>query len=64
MQHYVIKFVSDLWFFPGVSDRYDITEILLKVALSTITPILKLYKRMAALHVRFLRVGTFLSLEM
>ena len=29
IQHYVIKFVSDL--------RHDITEILLKVALSTIT---------------------------
>jgi hypothetical protein len=48
MQHYVIKFVSDLrqvglWFSPGTpvyssnkTDRHDITEILLKVALSTI----------------------------
>ena len=48
MQHYVIKIVSDLWhvggfFFWGTSvsstnktDRHDITEILLKVALSTI----------------------------
>jgi len=48
MQHYVIKFVSDLrqvgaWFSPSppVSstnkiDRYDITEILLKVVLNTI----------------------------
>ena len=49
MQHYVIKFVSDLWhvngFFPGTpvsstdkTDRHDITEILLKVkvALNTI----------------------------
>jgi hypothetical protein len=45
----VIKFVSDLqpavrWFYPGTpvsfinkTDRHDITEILLKVALKTIT---------------------------
>jgi len=49
IQHYVIKFVSDLqqvwWFSPGTSvsstnktDRHDITEILLKVALYTINP--------------------------
>jgi hypothetical protein len=44
IQHYVIKFVSDLrqvWFFPVSStnktDRHDITEILLKVALNTIS---------------------------
>ena len=47
IQHYVIKFVSDLrqgggfllvlWFPPPKkTDRHDITEILLKVALSTI----------------------------
>ena len=46
MQHYVIKFVSDLQqvsgFSPGSlisstskTDRHDITEILLKVALNT-----------------------------
>ena len=39
IQQYMIKFVSDLWqvggFFPGI-DRHDITEILLKVALSNI----------------------------
>ena len=43
-QHYVIKFVSDLqqsqWFSPVSStnktDCYEITEILLKVALDTI----------------------------
>ena len=44
-QYYVIKFVSDLrrWFSPGPpvsstnkTDRHDITEIMLKVALSTI----------------------------
>ena len=39
---YVIKFVNDLlWFSPGTpvssTDRCDITEILLKVALNTIT---------------------------
>ena len=48
IQHYVIKLVSDLWlvggFNPGTLvsppnriDRHDITEILLKVALNTIT---------------------------
>ena len=47
MQHYVIKFVSDLRqvvIFSGYSDsstnktdRHDITEIMLKVALNTIT---------------------------
>ena len=42
IQHYVIKFVSDL-FTPGTpvssinkTDRRDITEILLRVALNTI----------------------------
>jgi len=46
VQHYVIKFVSDLrCFFPGPlvsssnkTDRQDITELLLKVALNTIKP--------------------------
>ena len=48
IQHYVIKFVKDLrqvsgslqslWFPPSLkTDRHDITEILLKVALNTIT---------------------------
>jgi hypothetical protein len=48
IQHYVIKFVSDVrqvvWFSPGTrvsstnkNDRHDLTEILLKVALNTIT---------------------------
>jgi hypothetical protein len=45
IQHYVIKFVSDLWqvddFSPVSStnktDRHDVTEILLKVLLNTIT---------------------------
>ena len=42
IQHYVIKFVSDLRQvsgFPGYSnktDRHDLTELLLKVALNTI----------------------------
>ena len=48
MQHYVIKFVSDLrqvsnFPLPGTqvsstnrTDRHDITEILLKVALNTV----------------------------
>jgi hypothetical protein len=49
IQHYVIKFVSDLWhvggFSPGTlvssnnkADCHNITEILLKVALNTIKP--------------------------
>ena len=40
IQHYVIKFVSDLrqvGDFLNKTDRRDITEILLKVALNTIT---------------------------
>ena len=45
IQHYVIKFVSYIatgrWFSPGTpvssTNKYDITEILLKVALNTIT---------------------------
>jgi hypothetical protein len=47
IQHYVIKFVGDLrqvggflWLLQShtlVTDHYDITEILLKVALNTIT---------------------------
>ena len=51
IQHYVIKFVSDLWqgrwFSPSTpvsstnkTDRYDITEILLQVALNSINLIL------------------------
>ena len=46
MQHYMIKFVTDLRqvsgflsgtpdFFTNKTDHYDITEILLKVALNT-----------------------------
>ena len=44
IQHYVIKFVSGRLLYPGIAvsstnktDRHDITEILLKVALNTIT---------------------------
>jgi hypothetical protein len=48
IQNYAIKFVSDLWQVGGFlrvlrvsstnkTDRHDITEILLKVALNTIT---------------------------
>jgi hypothetical protein len=44
IQHFAIKFASDLrWFSPGTqvtstnkTDRHDITEILLKVAFNTI----------------------------
>jgi hypothetical protein len=54
MQHYVIKFVIDLWqvrwfspdtlvFSTNKTDRYDITEILLKVALNTITSFIAVY---------------------
>jgi hypothetical protein len=48
MQHYVMKFVSDFWqvnFFSGTpvsstneTDRHDIAEILLKVALKHHNP--------------------------
>jgi hypothetical protein len=49
IQHYVMKFVSDLrqvrWFSPDTpvlctnkTERHDITEILLKVVLNIITP--------------------------
>ena len=48
MQHYVIK--AGRWFTPGTSisytnktNRHDITEILLKVALNTITLTPELY---------------------
>ena len=49
IQHYVIEFVSDLRQvggfllvirFPAPTDRHDITEILLKVALNGIIPAL------------------------
>jgi hypothetical protein len=40
-----VTFVTDRWFFPGTpvsstnkTERHDITEILLKVALNTIKP--------------------------
>ena len=53
IQHYVIKFVSDFavgqWFSPGNpvsspnnADHLDITEILLKVVLNTVTTTLYL----------------------
>ena len=42
IEHYVIKFVSNLRQFPissiNKTDGHDITEIFLKVALSTINP--------------------------
>jgi len=52
IQHYVIKFISDLqpvqWFSPGTqvsstnkTDCHDIIEILLKVVLNTLTLTLK-----------------------
>jgi len=51
IQHYVRKFVSDLWqvggflrFPPPIkTDRHDVTEILLKVALNTIILILQFW---------------------
>ena len=56
VQHYVIKFVSDLrqvgsflrvlWFYStNKTDSHDIAEILLKVALSTIKKQYKVYKK-------------------
>ena len=48
IQHYVMKFVGDLRQVGGFlhhtkTDHHDITEILLKVALNTITHPLSLY---------------------
>ena len=43
IQHYVIKFVSDLQqvvYATNKTDHHDITEIFLKVALYTITPLI------------------------
>jgi hypothetical protein len=62
IQHYVIKFVSDLrqvcGFFPGTSvsstnktDRHDITEILLKDALNTIKLNLFCDRSVSNLHI-------------
>ena len=58
IQHYVIKFVSDLrqvggfLFSPGIlvsstnkTDRHNMTEILLKVALNTITKTIRTIRR-------------------
>jgi hypothetical protein len=55
IQYYVVKCVSDLrWFSPGTqvsptnkTDRHDITEILLKVALNTINQPLRLFRIMS-----------------
>jgi len=41
IQYYVIKFVNDLRQVVVKTDRHDITEIVLKVALDTITLTLK-----------------------
>jgi len=47
IQHYVIKLVSDLrqvgGFLTNKTDGHDMTDILLKVALNTITLILNMY---------------------
>ena len=61
VQHYVIKFVSDLrqvgWFPPVSStnktDRHDITEILLTMALNTIKQIKQdaVFSRTLFIHV-------------
>jgi hypothetical protein len=70
IQHYVIKFVSDLWqvsgflrILPFVSTsktyRHDITEIMLKVALSTInlTPCVNSTYKMKVLYYYFFSVS-------
>jgi meiotically up-regulated gene 157 (Mug157) protein len=60
MQHYAIQFVSD--FFPGTpvstnkTDSHDIAEVLLKVALNTMTLTLQHHSR----NVGFLITGTML----
>jgi hypothetical protein len=57
IQHHVIQFVNDLrqvWFSPGTpvsstnkTDRHDKTEILLKVALNTITKLNQIIKHIS-----------------
>jgi hypothetical protein len=65
IQHYVIKFVSDLWQISGFlwvlqflstnkTDCHDITEILLKVALNTINQPTKTYSIIVTLTTRSL----------
>jgi hypothetical protein len=58
IQHYVIKFVGDLWEVGGFStnktDRHDITEILLKVALNTITITLTLLITQKLVYLQFI----------
>jgi hypothetical protein len=73
IQHYVIKFVSDLRQFSGSlqvllfsatnkTDRHDITELLWKEALNTIT--LTLYYIHCSLYTRqWLRHGTVCSVH-
>ena len=61
IQHFVIKFASDLrWFSPGTqvtstnkTDRHDITEILLKMALDSINITISLLVWSGRINVRF-----------
>ena len=58
IQHYVIKFVSESWWFSSgtpvfstnKTHRHDITEILLKVALNIINPNTNLLFQKCVLH--------------
>ena len=63
IQHYVIKFVSDLWqgqwFSPGTlvsstnkTDRHDLPEILLKVALNPIAQPIPVYSSLSYLYIQ------------
>jgi hypothetical protein len=49
IQHYVIKFVSDLRQVSSINktNRHDITEILLKVALNIVTLTLKTFTKIS-----------------
>ena len=55
IQHYVIKFVSDLWFSlvssTNKTDRHDKTEIFLKVAFNTVTITLTLLTPLSRGHI-------------
>jgi hypothetical protein len=68
IQHYVIKFVSGRWFYPGTpvsstknTDRHDITEILLK--LTFITTNQTVYIDINAIIFQYVLIAEFFSLE-
>jgi hypothetical protein len=65
VQHYVIKFVSDLWqvsgflqviqFPPPIKLRHDITELLLEVTLNTIKPYISFSRNFIGLKLDYVQ---------